>query len=74
MILIVFSASLGGIGSFVLLLGHGLPIALLGAPLGGSLIASMAGLCLACLRLRYSISASKTAGASSPIPAVIDVH
>jgi hypothetical protein len=74
MILIVVAAILGGTGSFVLLLGYGLPIAVLGAPLGGSLAAGMAGFYLACLRLRYSLSASRTAGASSPIPEVIDAH
>jgi hypothetical protein len=74
MILIVGAAILGGIGSFVLLLGYGLPIAVMGAPLGGSLAGGIAGFGLACLRLRHSIAASSTAGGSSSIPAVVDAR
>jgi hypothetical protein len=47
MLLVVISAIIGGIGTFSLMLSFGLLAALLSAPLGGSIVASIAGIYLA---------------------------
>lgn len=54
MLLVVISAIIGGIGTFSLMLPNGLLAAFLSAPLGGSVLALLAAVYLAFLRVKPS--------------------